>query len=76
MKRITVNLPNELAEKVRRAAGGSRQVSAYVARALKDYQEREGLDDIRLRPAPAGRQRPPSPIRSGGRPRPSWTRPG
>jgi hypothetical protein len=28
------------------AAGGDRRVSAYVARALKDYQEREGLDDI------------------------------
>jgi predicted transcriptional regulator len=46
MKRITVSLPDELAEKVRLAAGGGRQVSAYVARALQGYQEREGLDDI------------------------------
>lgn len=46
MKRITVSLPDELAERVRHAAGGTRQVSAYVARALEDYQEREGLDSI------------------------------
>jgi hypothetical protein len=46
MKRITVSLPDELAEKVRRVAGGGRQVSAYVAWALEDYQEREGLDGI------------------------------
>src|SRR6202167_5011070 len=30
----------------RRAAGGKRQVSSYVATALEDYQERENLDDI------------------------------
>lgn len=46
MKRITVSLPDELVEKIKRAAGGNRQVSAYVATALEDYQEREGLDDI------------------------------
>ena len=46
MKRITVSLPDELAEKVRHAAGGERQVSSYVAAALADYQEREKLDDI------------------------------
>jgi Arc/MetJ-type ribon-helix-helix transcriptional regulator len=46
MKRITVSLPDELVERIKRAAGGDRQVSAYVATALQDYQEREGLDDI------------------------------
>ena len=46
MKRITVSLPDELVEKIKRAAGGKRQVSSYVARALEDYQERESLDDI------------------------------
>ncbi|MGD0378087.1 MAG: hypothetical protein ABSB01_26375 [Streptosporangiaceae bacterium] len=46
MKRITVSLPDELVEKVKRAAGGERRVSAYVATALEDYQERENLDDI------------------------------
>jgi hypothetical protein len=46
MKRITVSLPDELAEKVRLAAGGGWQVSAYVARAQEDYQDREGLDEI------------------------------
>ena len=46
MKRITVSLPDELVEKIKRAAGGDQQVSAYVAKALEDYQEREGLDDI------------------------------
>lgn len=46
MKRITVSLPDELAERVRRAAGGEGQVSAYVATALADYAEREGLDAI------------------------------
>lgn len=46
MKRITVSLPDELVEKIKRAAGGERQVSSYVATALKDYQERENLDDI------------------------------
>jgi len=46
MKRITVSLPDELVEKIKRAAGGDRQVSAYVAAALEDYQERERLDEI------------------------------
>jgi predicted transcriptional regulator len=46
MKRITVSLPDELVDEVKRAAGGERQVSAYVASALEDYQEREKLDDI------------------------------
>jgi predicted transcriptional regulator len=46
MKRITVSLPDELVERIKRAAGGARQVSAYVAKALEDYQEREKLDDI------------------------------
>jgi len=43
MKRITVSLPDELAEQVRRAAGGERRVSSYVAAALEDYTEREDL---------------------------------
>jgi Arc/MetJ-type ribon-helix-helix transcriptional regulator len=46
MKRITVSLPDELVENIKRAAGGRRQVSSYVATALEDYQERESLDDI------------------------------
>ena len=46
MKRITVSLPDELVENIKRAAGGERQVSSYVATALEDYQERESLDDI------------------------------
>jgi predicted transcriptional regulator len=46
MKRITVSLPDELVEKIKHAAGGNRQVSAYVAMALEDYQERENPDDI------------------------------
>jgi hypothetical protein len=46
MKRITVSLPAELVDRIKRAAGGERQVSANVARALEDYQEREKLDDI------------------------------
>ncbi len=46
MKRITVSLPDDLVEKVKRAAGGEGQVSSYVATALEDYQERESLDEI------------------------------
>jgi hypothetical protein len=46
MKRITVSLPDELVDRIKRAAGGERQVSAYVATALEDYQEREKLDVI------------------------------
>ena len=46
MIRITVSLPDELAERVRRAAGGEGRVSSYVATALADYQERETLAEI------------------------------
>jgi hypothetical protein len=46
MKRITVSLPDDLVDKVKRAAGGEGQVSSYVASALTDYQERESLDEI------------------------------
>lgn len=46
MKRITVSLPDELAEQVKRAAGGERRVSSYVAAALEDYAEREGLEEV------------------------------
>lgn len=46
MKRITVSLPDELAEQVKRAAGGQRRVSSYVAAALEDYAERENLEDV------------------------------
>jgi predicted transcriptional regulator len=46
MKRITVSLPDELAEQVKRAAGGDRRVSSYVAAALEDYAEREGLNEV------------------------------
>lgn len=46
MKRVTVSLPDELAEKVRSAAGGERRVSSYVAAALEDYAERENLREI------------------------------
>lgn len=43
MKRITVSIPDELAERVKNAAGGERTVSSYVAAALEDYAEREDL---------------------------------
>jgi Arc/MetJ-type ribon-helix-helix transcriptional regulator len=46
MKRITVSLPDELAEQVKRAAGGERRVSSYVAAALADFAEREDLDAV------------------------------
>lgn len=46
MKRITVSLPDELVDDIKRAAGGEGQVSAYVATALADYQERESLDEL------------------------------
>lgn len=46
MKRITVSLPDDLVEKIKHAAGGTGQVSSYVATALEDYQTREGLDEI------------------------------
>ncbi|HET7304936.1 MAG TPA: hypothetical protein VFJ12_10360 [Segeticoccus sp.] len=46
MKRITVSLPDELVDKVKRAAGGEGQVSSYVATALAAYQDRESVDEI------------------------------
>jgi Arc/MetJ-type ribon-helix-helix transcriptional regulator len=46
MKRITVSLPDDLAEQVRQAAGGERRVSSYVAAALEDYAERENLEHV------------------------------
>jgi Arc/MetJ-type ribon-helix-helix transcriptional regulator len=46
MKRITVSLPDKLAEQVKRAAGGERRVSSYVADALEDYTEREDLEEV------------------------------
>ena len=46
MKRITVSLPDELVDRIRRAAGGEGMVSSYVATALADYEERETLDEF------------------------------
>jgi Arc/MetJ-type ribon-helix-helix transcriptional regulator len=46
MKRITVSLPDELVERIKRAAGGERRVSSYVATALEEYQERGSLDEL------------------------------
>jgi Arc/MetJ-type ribon-helix-helix transcriptional regulator len=46
MKRITVSLPDDLAEQVKHAAGGERRVSSYVAAALEDYAERENLQQV------------------------------
>lgn len=46
MKRLTVSLPNDLVDKIKRAAGGQGQVSSYVATALADYQEQESLDEL------------------------------
>jgi hypothetical protein len=46
MKRITVSLPDGLAEQLKRAAGGERRVSSYVAAALEDYAERESLEAV------------------------------
>jgi hypothetical protein len=40
-----VSIHDELAEKVKLAAGGERQVSSYVATTLQDHQECENLDD-------------------------------
>jgi predicted transcriptional regulator len=45
MKRITVSLPDELVERMKRVAGEG-QVSSYVAEALAEYLERETLDQI------------------------------
>jgi len=46
MKRITISLPDGLAEQVRRAAGGERRVSSYVVAALEDFTEREDLEAV------------------------------
>jgi Arc/MetJ-type ribon-helix-helix transcriptional regulator len=46
MQRVTVSLPDELAEQVKRAAGGERRVSSYVAAGLEDYTERENLEEV------------------------------
>jgi len=46
MKRLTVSLPDELADKIKQAAGGEGQVSSYVATALANYQEQESLDEL------------------------------
>lgn len=46
MKRITVSLPDDLADRVRKTAGGPGQVSAYVAAALEEHLGGESLDDI------------------------------
>jgi predicted transcriptional regulator len=46
MKRITVSLPDDLVDRIKHAAGGEGQVSSYVATALADFQEREGLEEI------------------------------
>lgn len=46
MKRLTVSLPDELVDKIKRAAGGEGRVSSYVATALADYQEQESLDEL------------------------------
>ncbi len=46
MKRITVSLPDELVDRIKKAAGGEGMVSSYVATALSDYQDRETLAEI------------------------------
>jgi predicted transcriptional regulator len=45
MKRITVSLPDELVERLKRVAGEG-QVSSYVAAALAEYLQRETLEQI------------------------------
>jgi metal-responsive CopG/Arc/MetJ family transcriptional regulator len=45
MKRITVSLPDELVERIKRVAGEG-QVSSYVAAALAEYLKRETLEQI------------------------------
>lgn len=70
MKRITVSLPDDLVEKIKRAAGGEGRVSSYVATALEDYQERESLDEILAAwraEAPVPRRRPAAGRRRVGR---------
>jgi len=46
MKRLTVSLPDDLVDKIKRAAGGDGRVSSYVATALADYQQQESLDEL------------------------------
>lgn len=46
MRRITISLPDDLAEQVKRAAGGERRVSSYVTAALEDYSERGDLEQL------------------------------
>ena len=46
MKRITVSLPDELVDRIKKAAGGEGMVSSYVATALADYQESETLAEV------------------------------
>lgn len=41
-----MSLPDDLMDRVKRAAGGEGQVSPYVARALADHLEQESLDEI------------------------------
>lgn len=45
MKRITVSLPDDLVDEVKRVADDG-NVSAYVARVLREYHERETMDDV------------------------------
>lgn len=48
MKRITVSLPDELVDAINRAvdARHARNVSAFVADALRSYGHRETLDQV------------------------------
>ena len=48
MKRITISIPDELAERVKRAAEGERTVSSYVAAATYqlDPDLKQRLDDL------------------------------
>jgi Arc/MetJ-type ribon-helix-helix transcriptional regulator len=45
MKRITVSLPDQLVERLKRVAAEG-QVSSYVAAALAEHLQRETLDQI------------------------------
>ena len=45
MKRITVSLPDDLVDEVKRVADDG-NVSAYVARVLREHHERETMDDV------------------------------
>jgi predicted transcriptional regulator len=58
MKRITVSLPDELADRLKEVAGGEGHVSSYVTKALADHMEGESLSEIfaaweKERPVPA-----------------------